>query len=58
MPENLPLSITFRADWNIARYEHGRGKSCISMGRDHGRSVGWSFRFGAGTFEMGKTSEW
>jgi len=33
-------------------------KELISIGGDHGRSVCWSFWFGAGTFGMRKTSEW
>ena len=37
--ENLPLSITACVDWGITCYERERGKSCINISRDYGRSV-------------------
>ena len=39
MSENLPLFIIAHSDRGVTHYEHGRGRSCISIGGDNRRSV-------------------
>ena len=48
MPRNLLLSLTVCVDKDITHYEHGRGRRCISIDGDHGRSV-----VGASGLELG-----
>ena len=39
MLKNLPMFITARIDRGITCYDYERGRRCISIGGDHGRSV-------------------
>ena len=63
MPRNLSLFITARADRGITCYERGGGRSCISINKDHGRSVvgasaqNWRLRIMEGSGAI-KSSEW
>jgi len=42
-------------DRGVTYYERGRGSSCISIGKDYGRSV---VRASGSDLGAGKTSEW
>ena len=48
MSRNLSLSITARIDRGVTCYESERGRCCISINEDHGRSL-----VGASGLELG-----
>jgi len=39
MPDNLSLFIIARANRGVTCYERGRRRHCVSISKDHGRSV-------------------
>ena len=52
------ISITIRADRSVTCYEHGGGRSCISVGGDQGWFCCWSFQVRSWSLRNGEVLEW